>query len=326
MRARRVVLAGLIAILMMAAPVVAAKGEAARTRPGGHGSGSAGVARGSAQRPGGGAVRATGRATYGHFGGFRRGYRYYPYYGYYEPYFAFGYYGWPWWGWYGYYAPYYPYGIGVYDAAPQGPAQVETDIRPKKASVSLDGEDVGFAKDYNGRWDRLWVEPGRHEIVFERDGYRTLRVAFRARPGRAYRFAYDLQRGAGLDPRSVAGVDEGEPAHAGPAESVERPPAPESPAAERPNESLPRGFLRLRVEPPDAAVYLDGEFLGSGAELARLHGALPVAAGEHRVEVARPGYEGRSVPVIVEAGDSSSLDIVLQRGDGASESGEAPGR
>ena len=46
-------------------------------------------------------------------------------------------------------------------------------------------------------------------------------------------------------------------------------------------------------------VYLDGEFLASASELARLHGALPVARGRHVVEVLRPGFltETREVEV-----------------------------
>ena len=49
------------------------------------------------------------------------------------------------------------------------------------------------------------------------------------------------------------------------------------------------GSVRLEIEPDDASVYLDGRFLGTGRELARLRSGLIVDPGEHMLEVVRPG-------------------------------------
>ena len=76
---------------------------------------------------------------------------------------------------------------------------------------------------------------------------------------------------------------------------------------------LPRGFLSFSVEPRDAVVYLDGEFLAEGGELARLHGALAVAAGDHRVQVVRPGYRSMTRDVTVEADRTAALELRLER-------------
>src|SRR5262249_27752897 len=100
---------------------------------------------------------ANGIARYG-YGGYY-GYPHYPYYGY--PYYGY----WPYWG-FGFYGswgyPYYGYdpyggdgGYGPDDSHPQGPATIETKIDPGSAEVFLDGESVGYAKDYNGHWDEL---------------------------------------------------------------------------------------------------------------------------------------------------------------------------
>jgi len=59
---------------------------------------------------------------------------------------------------------------------------------------------------------------------------------------------------------------------------------------EPPQQQASFGRLRVHVEPADAAVYLDGEYMGVAGELARIHGALPVAVGSHRLEAARPGF------------------------------------
>ena len=64
----------------------------------------------------------------------------------------------------------------------------------------------------------------------------------------------------------------------------------------------------------DSAVYLDGEFLARASELSRLHGAIPVARGPHRIEVVRPGFESRTVDVDVEGEMPVRVEIDLRRG------------
>jgi hypothetical protein len=172
------------------------------------------------------------------------------------------------------------------DLGPTGPAIVETSVSPSKAEVVLDGEDVGFASDYNGRWDRLTVTPGRHTISFSANGYRTLVVEFEAHPGGAIVFRDELSRGEGEERRPLA------PAAA----------APSAPAM---------GRLRVRVEPADAAVYLDGAYLGVAGEIARMHGPLPVAVGSHHVEAMRPGYAPGSRTVDVAEAAAATVELTL---------------
>jgi len=73
-------------------------------------------------------------------------------------------------------------------------------------------------------------------------------------------------------------------------------------------------LIRIRVTPEDASVYLDGEFLGMGSELARLHGAIPVATGEHKLEIVRPGYASDVRTVRVgDDGNAAQVEVVLSR-------------
>jgi len=156
-------------------------------------------------------------------------------------------------------------------------------------------------------------------VEFARDGHMTLRRHLDVRAGMHVRIVEELQKGEGIDPRS----------------STATPAVPETPAASRapaatttttgvrtdveripPSRgSLARGMLRISVEPADAAVYLDGEFLARAGELSRLHGALPVARGVHTVEVVRPGYESRAVEIDVTGDEVERLEITLRRGD-----------
>lgn len=309
----------LLALIISAAAsaALAAGAHGVAMRPsGGGGHAVAGGGHAVATRTAAPRATANGTARYGYGYGYGHGY-YGGYYGGYYPGWYWGCnWGWPYYsGWYGgfYYGPYYgayaPYG-GWYGPTyvmsdtgpPSGPATVETDVSPGKAHVVLDGEEMGIAKDYDGRWDELHIEPGRHTIAFRKDGYRGLAVTFDAEPGAKYRFDQTLSPGEGEDHvertrKSAEHYDDG----AAPAAAT-------SPAA--------RGRLRVHASPGDASVYLDGEYLGLAGELGRLHGAIPVATGEHRLEFVRPGYASESRSVVVEGDAPATVEVELARQPG----------
>jgi hypothetical protein len=252
-----------------------------------------------------GPVHVSGHAAFGyggsvHVSGGYWGSPYwaYPYWGHGYPYWGHGY---PYWGYgpYGYAYP--PPRVWVGEGMSSPPAVLETHVQPKRAEVWIDGMLAGQARDFTGTWDRLWIEPGRHEIELRKAGYRTLRLALDLAPGGRARIEERLEQGEGIDRRSA------EPA-AAPAE-VASGPTPATPPA------LRRALLRLEVEPADAAVYLDGEFLAHGAELSRLHGAIPVAEGSHRVEVVRPGYSAERQEIEVSAEQPLHVRISLRRAE-----------
>jgi hypothetical protein len=184
--------------------------------------------------------------------------------------------------------------------------------------VILDGEPIGEAREFNGTWDVLELEPGRHVFTFEAPGYMSLEVGVAAATGRRYRVAYELRKGEGRDPRSDALLGPAAPPAAVPPDGAAAPQPPaQGRTTDRGEPGLRRGFLKIYVSPSDAAVYLDGEFLGRGDELARLHGAIPVAAGGHRIEVVRPGYRSRMENVDVGDGQQPAevrIDLERERG------------
>src|SRR5262245_41915201 len=156
-------------------------------------------------------ANGTARYGYGYYGSY--GYPYYPYY----PYYGYGYPYWGWYGdwWYGGYGGYGygwayfgvsigakcgpTYGAGSYQPTPTGTGIVETHVSPSKAEGILDGTPTGNAKDFNGTWDELRIEPGHHTITFRKDGYRSLTVEFDASPGGHYVFDQQLAKGEGED-------------------------------------------------------------------------------------------------------------------------------
>jgi hypothetical protein len=75
-----------------------------------------------------------------------------------------------------------------------------------------------------------------------------------------------------------------------------------------------RSHLRLTVEPQDASVYLDGQFVGTGTDVSLLHAGLPVAPGHHKLAVVRPGHKAVEKEFDVKSGGNFELEISLEPG------------
>ena len=72
------------------------------------------------------------------------------------------------------------------------------------------------------------------------------------------------------------------------------------------------GRLRLKVEPEDASVYLDGRFVGTGGELAGNEAGLVLAPGHHRVSVVRPGHKAEERSIDAVLGRDIDLTVTLR--------------
>ena len=249
-----------------------------------------------------------------------------------------GYYPSHWWlGYGGWYGPGYgPYGSRWYgERVREDMGALDLDLKPGDTKIYLDGQYVGTADRFDGWPQYLWLEEGSYQLVFYREGYETIAREYRIHPGLVIDVEDRLARGEATAPEELFAPRptprrdervrrneerrrevEGERA---PADWRERSRAEreEREAAERgryaePDPGAAFGSLRLTVAPADASVYLDGRFIGTGEELARLRGGLTVEAGEHVVSVVRPGHAPEEVVLAVEAGEVLDLDVELE--------------
>ena len=246
-------------------------------------------------------------------------------------------YGWGPWGWSGYgpYGGYYgPYG-------PYGPAwsprrvndrmgALDLDLKPGDTEIWLDGQPIGIADRFDGWPGYLWLEEGDYHFVFYREGYRTIAREYRIHPGLVIDVVDRLDRGESVPPeelvppqptprrdarmrrneelrRATAATDGGETGEGG--DWRDRAPTGSSSSRE---DDVGVGTLRLVVRPLDASVYLDGRFLGTGDEVARLRRGLAVSAGEHLLEVVRPGHAPLARRVVLDDGEDLELEVELE--------------
>lgn len=262
---------------------------------------------------------ASGRTWRHHigFGWYDPGYSYWGYPGYSFG-LSLGYYGlYPapyWWGgWGGYYRVPATYGGGgVYPQSYAPPGALDLNVKPKRAEVYVNGQSVGRIGHYDGFPEYLWLEPGSYELIFYLDGYRTERRVYTVRAGLIQDVRFSLEKGP---TRPVSELSQP------PKPERRRPPATdswrersqgESPLWKSPTSS---GLLKLDIEPDEATVYLDGRPLGAARELERRGSGLPVAPGDHVLEVVYPGMEGASRSFRMGSDGIVSLQIHLRPAD-----------
>ncbi len=231
---------------------------------------------------------------------------------------------WPWWDpwWWG---PAVVAPVVVQAKSPEL-AVVDTDVSPEHARVYLDGQLIGTADDFDGNPDYLYLRPGRYTLEFSLAGYETRRVEIDAQPGRFFPLDFELARSPGEKPAPWYDRPEGLPVARvfGKGREAREAPRPRPDPSLRP-ELAPRekpqrpregkAALRFAVEPPQAAVYVDGEFVGTGEELAQMVRGLAVEPGSHRVEVLAPGFRGETQTVTVESGQEVEVRVKLAPGD-----------
>ena len=91
------------------------------------------------------------------------------------------------------------------------------------------------------------------------------------------------------------------------------PPRVEYEGAPVPPPAASRGRILFKLEPPDAAVYVDDRFAGTAEELSTLSRGLQIAPGPHRIVVSRPGFGTESTQVEVTAGQTENVEISLSK-------------
>ena len=231
---------------------------------------------------------------------------------------------------YGVYAPFHhpahfygPWGPGPWGAwGPWGPYPLHTgyyyreggtvrlQVKPVETEVYVDGYYAGVVDSYDGLFQRLSLPPGRHDIELRLEGYRSVQEQVYLAVGQSFRIRHMMEP---LGPGETTPPPP-EPAEVEP-DPARRPEAfarPETDRATAPAAHPAAGFGRLlvRVQPTDAAIFVDGEEWRT-PDGSRLE--LELGAGRHRIEVRRAGREAYVTDVTVREGETTAVNISLPR-------------
>jgi hypothetical protein len=204
-------------------------------------------------------------------------------------------------------------------SAPDSSLRIQ--VTPQVTLVYVDGYYAGVVDDFDGRWQRLRVEPGQHEIALYHDGYRTARERVYLVRDKTFTIKRQLEAlppGAAAEPKPT-------PEAAPPGSEAPRPlprgARPDPPVRSGPAEARPRplsdeparngtGRLMIRVQPSDAAIRIDGEPLeATPGESSTI---LEVPAGRHVVQIRKAGYVGYLTEIEVRSGETSNVEVTLR--------------
>ena len=120
-----------------------------------------------------------------------------------------GYYPWGWGGlgFGGYYAGYYgglydswgydPYQGGGYPSGGYGgydEGSLRIRVKPREASVYIDGYFAGQVDDFDGVFQRLHIDSGPHRVEIRADGYEPLTFEINIQPSRTVTYKGELQK------------------------------------------------------------------------------------------------------------------------------------
>ena len=266
-----------------------------------------------------------------HRGGYRHRPRYYGGYYYGSPWYP----GWGlFWDFYGYpyywgrgWSPYYGYTTS-YGSSVSGMGALDCDINPEDAQIYLDGKYVGICDDYDGFPEYLWLEKGTYDVAFYRPGFQTIARQYTIYAGLVTDVEDRMVPGEAVKPEDLGSrsterrdarleadrereweVEQQQREMTAPPRQYSR--SPSAPSSDAYDARRDPGRLRLQVMPPDASIYLDGRFIGTGEEVSRLHSGLILDPGEHRLEVVRPDYEAETQSFDVDPGEEVTLRIEL---------------
>ncbi|MGZ6383685.1 MAG: PEGA domain-containing protein [Bdellovibrionota bacterium] len=136
-----------------------------------------------------------------------------------------------------------------------GEIQFEGKSKVERTSgVWVDGGYVGYLKELKGS-KKVLLLPGEHVITVRQDGYQDFTERVNVQPGQ----------------KQVVRV------------AMQKAPTGVMPAV--------KSTVKLEVNPPRAAVFVDGLFVGHVAEFEGVGRGMLVAPGPHKIRVALPGYQ-----------------------------------
>ena len=161
-----------------------------------------------------------------------------------------------------------------------GEIEIEAASRTERnAGVWVDGQYVGYIKNLQGS-GKLVLVPGEHLLEIKLIGYEDIESSITVEPGQEMRYRVSMR----------------------PADDAEYPDEAET------------AKLRVLVEPEEAAIFIDGAYVG---HVDRFNGrrGMRLASGTYRFTIALPGYVPFETELTLNAGQDYEIKTELPKGD-----------
>ena len=71
-------------------------------------------------------------------------------------------------------------------------SSLQLQVTPRETEVFVDGYFAGRVDDFDGRFQRLHIQPGEHELTLYLDGHRKVIQTILIRPRSSFRIRYEM--------------------------------------------------------------------------------------------------------------------------------------
>lgn len=196
-----------------------------------------------------------------------------------------------------------------------GPADssMRIEVKPREAQVFVDGFYAGIVDSFDGTFQRLRLEPGQHTVQLFLPGHTLFAQDLYLQPGNTFTLRHTMERfrEGEAEPEKPAGS----PRAPRTASRVPVPPAPQAPPAppdttptQAPRAAGSYGAARIRVQPGDIVMLIDGETWNGGGTDGF---DVQLAPGPHTIEVRKAGYRGYLTDITIRSGETTVLNVSL---------------
>jgi len=194
-----------------------------------------------------------------------------------------------------------------------GPADssMRVQAKPRETQVFVDGYYAGIADDFDGTFQRLRLDAGQHTIQLFLPGHRLFAQDLYFQPGNTFTLRHTMEalREGEAEPVKPAGSPRAPRTGSRvPAAPSQGPPAPSDNAPRPAAAPASYGTARIRVQPVDIVMLIDGETWNGGSTG---DFELQLAAGPHTIEVGKAGYRGYLTEITVRSGETTRLNVTL---------------
>jgi hypothetical protein len=160
-----------------------------------------------------------------------------------------------------------------------GELQILTSNETEKDSgVWIDGQYIGYLRDFWGN-KKIMLDPGEHQLSIRKFGYKdfTQKVPIDAGKIQLLPIMMEIDVSTQYPTQNTA-------------------------------------TLRIVVNPPDAAVLVDGAYVGYASQVSGLFKSLTVTAGKRKIRIEMQGYRPYETEIDVPAGRTSEVRAALEKG------------
>ena len=148
----------------------------------------------------------------------------------------------------------------------------------KDSGLWVDGEYIGYLRDFWGN-KRIILYPGEHEVSVRKFGYQDFTRKVSIDPGKVQLLPLMME----LDVN-----------------------------ARYPTTNT--ATLKINANPPDAAVLIDGAYVGYARQVSGILKSLTVTAGRRKIRIEMQGYRPYETEVEIPAGKTSEIRATLTKG------------